>query len=103
MLPSLSNHVSATRRRAIGAADVFFAWIFVTSVVPSRLVGVFTMSIVASPRTGGVNFLPARTDFIGGAVGGGSCANTGATKLTPTMVAAAAKRARIMTNLQEIE
>src|SRR5438309_3331324 len=95
MLPSLSNHVSTTLSRAMGPDDVFFTWILVTSVVPSRLVGVRTMSIVASPRTGGVNFFPASTDFIGGGSGGWANVET-ARKLAPTTVAATTTRARIM-------
>ena len=70
-LLALSYHVSEIVRRGMGAREVFFTVIRVTTMsLPltfSRFVTGDVYSSAASPLMGGVNFLPARTEVIGGA------------------------------------
>src|SRR5258705_13868973 len=103
MAPPLSYQVSVTCRRAIGAAEEFRTLIVVwTMLFPARaLVAGVVYSTSASPRTGGVNFLPASTDVIGGACVACAMTMAPAQMVVLTRVAATAKRARFIVILQE--
>src|SRR5216684_5035379 len=93
-LPLSSYQVSLTVKRAIGAFDMFFTWNVVTTSSFTFFVTGLVNWTSAAPLRGGVNFLPASTDLVGGV---GVCAATAVlTKLAPTSVAARAKRARFI-------
>src|SRR5712691_5606884 len=88
----LSNQVSSIAKRAIGAFDMFFTAIVVMTRSLSRLVVALVKSTSAAPLMGGVNFLPARTDVIGGAWGCVCAKERPPTRLVPTSAAAKAER-----------
>src|SRR5260370_2411366 len=88
----------------MGAVEMFFTVILVTTMFFSRLVTGLVNSTSAWPLIGGVSFLPARTDCIGGAwavVWAFSAVATALTKLAPTSVAAKTERARTIGTSRE--
>src|SRR6185295_14648704 len=69
LAPALLYQVSLIVSRAIGPAEAFRTVILVMTMSPFFSGLGSTHSRAASPRIGGVSFLPARTDVIGGAAG----------------------------------
>src|SRR5205823_5173168 len=99
---SFPYQVSSIVSRGIGAFEMFFTVNTVTTMSFSRFGAFLTNSTSAWPLIGGVNFLPARIDVIGGDCVWPDCAETStaqAMRLPPATVAARMERARVIQNL----